>query len=218
MTSNAAQRPGWWQASDGNWYPPQQQPGYAPAPSAPPAPQPSSTPAAYPQYPAPGGQPFGNAQAAFAGAVARAPRAAWLLFGGFVVAQISTFLPMVTASYGGVTRSASLWSSGGIGRTLFFALGVCAVASVTSFTKPQSQRTTLIGLSVVVSMLTMQLIYNWATYSSQLAEVKRDDPDISDVSFSPGFGLFLYTAAIAFVAVRIAMHWMARSKAQPQAS
>lgn len=24
--------PGWWQASDGNWYPPEQQPGYAPPP------------------------------------------------------------------------------------------------------------------------------------------------------------------------------------------
>ena len=22
--------PGWWQASDGNWYPPEQQPGFAP--------------------------------------------------------------------------------------------------------------------------------------------------------------------------------------------
>ena len=31
----SAPGPGWWQASDGNWYPPQQQPGYG----APPVPQ-----------------------------------------------------------------------------------------------------------------------------------------------------------------------------------
>lgn len=30
--SDTAQGPDWWQASDGKWYPPQQQPGYAPPP------------------------------------------------------------------------------------------------------------------------------------------------------------------------------------------
>ncbi len=30
--SDASQGPGWWHASDGKWYPPEQQPGYAPPP------------------------------------------------------------------------------------------------------------------------------------------------------------------------------------------
>ena len=30
--SDASQGPGWWQASDGKWYPPEQQPGIAPPP------------------------------------------------------------------------------------------------------------------------------------------------------------------------------------------
>ena len=30
--SDVSQGPGWWQASDGKWYPPQQQPGYQPPP------------------------------------------------------------------------------------------------------------------------------------------------------------------------------------------
>jgi hypothetical protein len=40
--------PGWWQASDGNWYPPDQVPGYAPTPPTPP-----------PGYGAPGANPYG---------------------------------------------------------------------------------------------------------------------------------------------------------------
>lgn len=37
--------PGWWQASDGNWYPPDQQPGYAPPAYG--APPPYGAPAPY---------------------------------------------------------------------------------------------------------------------------------------------------------------------------
>lgn len=48
--------PGWWQASDGNWYPPEQQPGYAqPAYGAPPA------FGAPPAYGAPAGYGYGYA-------------------------------------------------------------------------------------------------------------------------------------------------------------
>ncbi len=241
--SNAPQGPGWWQASDGNWYPPEQHPSYTPppttAPSAPPgyqpagqstgtpatpvAPQSWSAPPAAPQYPAPagyptpGGQTFGNPQTAFTAGISKAPLASWLLVGGFVVAAISLFLPAVTASFNGHTASGSLWSEGGVAYVIFLVLVAGAVLSVTAFARPQSQRRTLTVLTVLISLLAIQLIYNWFTYDSQMAEVKRDNPDISDVNFSPGFGLFLYTAAIAFLAVRIVMHWMARSKAQPQA-
>lgn len=45
--SDVSQGPGWWQASDGKWYPPEQQPGGAPAPQQPTGPPPG----------APGGQP-----------------------------------------------------------------------------------------------------------------------------------------------------------------
>lgn len=36
--SDVSQGPGWWQASDGRWYPPTAQPGPAPAPTGPPSP------------------------------------------------------------------------------------------------------------------------------------------------------------------------------------
>lgn len=66
--SDMSQGPGWWQASDGKWYPPEQAPG-AQAPGAPPA---FGTPPQYgapqygaPQYGAPVGAPLvGGAQLA----------------------------------------------------------------------------------------------------------------------------------------------------------
>jgi hypothetical protein len=227
--SSAPQGPGWWQASDGRWYPPQQQSGYeAPPPPAaaapPPAPQSWSAPPASPQYPtpagypAPGGQAFGNAQTAFAGAVAKVPLAGWLLFGGFVVAQISFFLPWISASYGPISKSVSPWEfAGGVSGLFFLVLAAGAALSLMIFTRPQSHRPLLIGLSVVVGLLALHLIYNWVTYNSQMTEVKGDDPDLSGVNFSPQFGLFLYTLAIGFLVVRVVMMWMAQSKPRPQA-
>ena len=242
--SNAPQGPGWWQASDGNWYPPEQHPGYAPPPPTPPsappgyppagqstgrpatpvAPQSWSAPPAAPQYPAPagypapGGQGYGNAPTGFAGAVSRVPLAGWLLFAGFVIAAISFFLPWISVSYGPISKSASPWEfDGGVSGLFFLILAAGSALSLMLFTRPQSQRPILIGLSVVVGLLAIHLIYNWVTYNSQLSEVKGDDPDLSGVNFSPGFGLFVYTAAIAFLVVRVAMTWRARPKTQPQA-
>jgi hypothetical protein len=246
--SNAPQGPGWWQASDGNWYPPEQRPSSAapppPSPASPsgppgfyPAGQATETPAtpvapqswsppppAAPQYPvpagypAPGGQTFGSAQSAFAGAIAKVPPTGWLLFGGFVVAAISFFLPWISASYGPISKSASPWEfDGGVSGLFFLILAAGAALSLMIFTRPQSQRPILIGLTVVVGVLAIHLIYNWVTYNSQLSQVKGDDPDLSGVNFSPGFGLFVYTAAIAFLAVRVVMLWTGRSKAQPRA-
>lgn len=43
--SDAAQGPGWWQASDGRWYPPEQHPSYRSQPPPAPAPAPAAKPA-----------------------------------------------------------------------------------------------------------------------------------------------------------------------------
>lgn len=218
--SSASQGPGWWQASDGNWYPPQQQPGYqAPPPPAPqPGPQSWSAPSAYPQYPAPGGRSFGNAQGTFTAGLSRLPLAARLFFGGFVLALVSLFLPFVTVSGEGVSVSVSMWKAGGgVAYFLVLMLAACAVLSVTTLNRPQSERATLIGLSVVIGLLAIHLIYNWATYNSQIAEAKADDSSLANLNASPAFGIFVYTAAICFLAVRIVMIWIDRSKAQPRA-
>lgn len=42
--ADTSQGPGWWQASDGKWYPPEQKPGGAPASTPTPTPSPTPTP------------------------------------------------------------------------------------------------------------------------------------------------------------------------------
>ncbi len=51
--SDSAQGPGWWLASDGRWYPPEQAPGYEPQPETPAA-SPLSAPVVGPDMPPPG--------------------------------------------------------------------------------------------------------------------------------------------------------------------
>ncbi len=62
--SDMSQGPGWWQASDGKWYPPEQAPGVAP--TAPPTAPPTTPPAFGP----PGGPPPGAGYGPPAGAPA----------------------------------------------------------------------------------------------------------------------------------------------------
>jgi uncharacterized RDD family membrane protein YckC len=57
--SDFSQGPGWWQASDGKWYPPEQAPGAAPG-GMPPMPQAQPGYGAAPAYGAPGGAPAGQ--------------------------------------------------------------------------------------------------------------------------------------------------------------
>lgn len=77
--SNGPRGPGWWQASDGYWYPPQQSAGYTPPPPPPSWP----APAAYPQYPTPGRRTRG---------IAHLPPAAWLLFTGLALNELAILL------------------------------------------------------------------------------------------------------------------------------
>jgi Domain of unknown function (DUF4190) len=54
--SDVSQGPGWWYASDGKWYPPEQAPGPAPAPAAPTMP-PTGPPVGPPPYESPAAPP-----------------------------------------------------------------------------------------------------------------------------------------------------------------
>jgi cytoskeletal protein RodZ len=59
--SDTSQGPGWWQASDQKWYPPEQHPNYqAPAPAAPPPPGPGPAP----EQAAPYGRPLSTKEQA----------------------------------------------------------------------------------------------------------------------------------------------------------
>src|SRR5579872_6222317 len=63
--SDVSGGPGWWQASDGRWYPPEQHPNYAPPPPPPasPPPSPPAPPWPPPQPGAPQPPPYPQAPA-----------------------------------------------------------------------------------------------------------------------------------------------------------
>jgi hypothetical protein len=98
--------PGWWQASDGKWYPPEQHPNYRP-------PVPGSPPPTGPGYPAgaPGGAvPTGANRPTFSLDVARLARAERITGIATLVLLISLFLPWYTYDFGPVSISVDgLW-------------------------------------------------------------------------------------------------------------
>lgn len=214
--SSASQGPGWWQASDGMWYPPEQGAGYEessqPAAPAPPVPPP---PGAAPQYPPPGGYPapagpnFGNAQAAFTSGVAKIPLAGWLVVGGLVAALIALFLPIASATADGIPLVDAYMPAWAKFIGLLFIAANLALAWAT-FNRPQTQQVTLIALSALVGLMVLHLIINWFTYGSDTRGAGGDGVDVS-----PGFGLLLYTLGLGVAAGGVVMMWIARSKAQP---
>ena len=98
--------PGWWQASDGKWYPPEQHPNYRP-------PVPGSPPPTGPGYPAgaPGGAvPTGANRPTFSLDVARLARAERITGIATLVLLISLVLPWYTYDFGPVSISVDgLW-------------------------------------------------------------------------------------------------------------
>jgi hypothetical protein len=125
-----AQGPGWWQASDGNWYPPQEQLGYAPPPP--------------PGYAAPAGQTLGNATAASTVGAAKFPVAAWLLLAGCAVFVIASFLPARASS------TASI-STGHVFGNLV-ADAVCGALVWATFARPRPRLWSLITLTVITAV------------------------------------------------------------------
>ncbi len=89
--------PGWWQASDGKWYPAEQHPNYQP-------PTPGSP------LPPPGATPTGGSRPTFSLDVARLARAERISGIATLVLFISLFLPWYTYDFGPVSISADgLW-------------------------------------------------------------------------------------------------------------
>lgn len=121
MTKNA-QGPGWWQAADGNWYPPDMQPGYAP-----PARQAGST-----------------ATAASTVSAGKFPVAAWVLVGGFAVFLIAAFLPARASGTAHFSVGHQFWN--------VLVTAVCIWLVWVTFTGPRPRLWSLITLTILTSV------------------------------------------------------------------
>jgi len=117
--STTPQGPGWWQASDGNWYPPELAPGAAPAPG-PTTAAAASTPTATPQAASPPSTPAAprsaGSQFAMGGGSARARRAPdaaeITVLAGAGVVLLASFLAFYEVSAGPFSDSRNAWGKG----------------------------------------------------------------------------------------------------------
>jgi hypothetical protein len=141
-----------------------------------------------------------SAPTAFTDGAAKLPLAAWLYFGGFAVDMIAGFLPYWTG--GAIEKAQSFSRSGGyivaevvVGLLIY---GGGAMLAWATFARPRTQRGTLIALTVLIGFFVLNVISAW-TFARPS-------------SGSPAAGLFLDTAASSFLAVRVVMDWIARSK------
>jgi hypothetical protein len=176
MTSNAPQGPGWWHASDGNWYAPQQQPGHAPPP--------------LPEYPAPAGQTSGNAPAASAVGAAKLPVAAWLLYAGCAIFLVTSFLPARAPSANWRPPSISVGH-------LFWNLvmtAVCAGLVWATFTRPRPRLWSLITLTVVTAVEVLGAIVIYAGLKSISAS-----PGLGALLSAPAIGLLVVGIIMAWI-------------------
>jgi hypothetical protein len=105
--SDTSQGPGWWEASDGKWYPPEQHPSDQPPATPAPPPRPPSPAAA--QGPAPAGTPAVSLPP-FSFDMKRLSQAERITGIATVVLFISLFLPWFTYSFGlGSVSVDGLW-------------------------------------------------------------------------------------------------------------
>jgi hypothetical protein len=95
--SDASQGPGWWQATDGKWYPPQEQ-----APAVPPTYQAAPSPQPAPTYSSPRIQSVPNAQ-----------EAVWALVAGILSLTCCGFVAAIVAIIVGGNAKKKIAMSGG---------------------------------------------------------------------------------------------------------
>jgi hypothetical protein len=144
----------------------------------------------------PGTPESGAGPAAFTGGTAKLPLAAWLYFGGFAADMIAGFLPYWTGNADEKARS-----GGFIVAELIVSLvmyGAFALLVWATFNRPRPRRGPLIALTVWIGFWVFHVIGDWTLWRP--------------ASGSPAAGLFLDTAATIFLAVRVVMDWIARSK------
>jgi hypothetical protein len=200
--SDISQGPGWWQASDRKWYPPERHSDYVAPPPPPPrhdvteasgqaagiptGPPPRAWPAPSPETGAVAGQMTSDSLATAKGIAAKLSATAWLLIGGFVVAIISVFLAWETTA---------AW----VAVVLLVAIAVAAWLAWPVFAGYSMSIRRLAGLSVLASLLVFCSV---ATF-------------IEDASV--GFAGWLYTAAVIAIVVGVVRIWIHRAKTQGRA-
>lgn len=144
-----------------------------------------------------GAQMASDARAAATGFAAKLSVTAWLLFGGFILAVIATFFPLVTVS-APLMGSVEVSDRGDTLGPVFVLVAVAAGFAYPTLTQSQLTLWRLVGMSVVVGLLGVLMIH-W------FIDASASD---GDVSSSPGFGLLMYGVAVIAMAIGTVRLWL----------
>lgn len=191
--SDIAQGPGWWRASDGRWYPPEQHPNYQRLPPPPTAPTAS------------GGTPFTAAPTpARQPALVSMSATTWLMVLGALGILVSVFLTWATATVNdgfGITTTATADLTG-VGKFVgvVVALGVVAL-SAPVFVGASVSRKRVVGLIVVLAIFTILAAVWTANAGHSLRGASKETPDA---------GAFACWTAIVLIWLAIVRLWRRR--------
>jgi hypothetical protein len=172
-----SQGPGWWQASDGHWYPPSTQPGTLPPP------------------------PDSARQTATGAAADTTPASAWLVIAGGVLMAGGTFLPWITATsaFGSISRNGfQLGTSNGLTFdgpvTVLIAIltVVIGMTRLTQSSMPRGMQRSSIVTGIAVGLI---LVNRWSGIHDLVNQVNG-----SGVAASVGYGYWM-CAVGAFIAL-----------------
>jgi hypothetical protein len=169
-------------------------------------PPPPAWPPPGPQTQGGGAQIASEGLAAAKGFAAKLSITAWLLFGGFVLAIISTFFPYARLTFLGVDAT-EVHPNGPAQIVVFVLVGAAAGLAWPALTGSQVAVWRLIGLSVLVVLLGSLMVV-WF----------KDAESTGDVAgVSPASGLWMYGLAVIGIAGGVVRLWVQRSRTQNRA-
>lgn len=202
--SETSQGPGWWQASDGKWYPPTSAPGTSPAeqpnqrqpgdgqPSygQPPHGQPPHGQPPYGQPPY-GQPPFQTPRPRSSAVSTASPFAAWGLAGGALLAFVGSFLPWATLSFLGLRVNVA--GTRGDGKlTLILGLAI-GVGFILLFRNSSRAGPIVACISAVLALIVSG--YDLLNITSRVAKFNRQTSGM--VTAHAGYGLFVVVIGAA---------------------
>ncbi|MGB9307561.1 MAG: hypothetical protein ACLPXZ_16320 [Mycobacterium sp.] len=143
---------------------------------------------------------------------------AGLIYGGLFLAAVAVFLPWITVNVKNPLGFGDLGHQdytpfGGILKLLALLM-IAGAMALAWFILSESQKSAgfLIGLSAVTGLLICGFLLGLINYFGGVAEKGKGGEGSQYVDVSIDFGMFLYFAAVAAVAVGVLRIWMQRSK------
>lgn len=182
--SDTSQGEGWWEASDGRWYPPEQRPG-APIPPPPPPP-PVRTPSPDPDQ---AGRSF----------TSKLDGTSWFVLGGLGTAFVGSFMPWASAGFFTVN------GTDGDGAITLVTAAIAAACYGYHVQERSTRRGFRVAALVFALITAFVYVYDFAEISSLV-----DESDF--ITVSPGAGIIIGSAGSVAAATALIIEMAKRRR------